>query len=226
MNMMRQLKDFYEEMRGCLAKAPLFVLYLDGLGYYMYEHALRNGKISDLKERYQVEPVQTVAPPVTNAAMATILTGCLPRQHEICSRKEHVPKVPTIFREWGHRAVCLEGDSVIVQTEILPRLHTARSGKTADEWIFRSALKEIEKGAYFIFAHFHGIDDAAHLWGPYAEETLEEIEKKDRIAGMIAERFRGQVLLISDHGLHEENGAGNHGGICREDLTAIWGKKR
>ena len=136
---MRQLKDFYNEMRRCLAKAPLFVLYLDGFGYYMYEYARKKGVIPCMEEHFLIEPVCSVKPPVTNPAMATILTGRLPKQHLITDRRGHVPAVPTIFGEWIEQAVCLEGDSVIIRTEILPRLDTARQGKSADEWIFQSA---------------------------------------------------------------------------------------
>ena len=125
---MRQLKDFYNEMRRCLAKAPLFVLYLDGFGYY--EYARKKGVIPCMEEHFLIEPVCSVKPPVTNPAMATILTGRLPKQHLITDRRGHVPAVPTIFGEWKEQAVCLEGDSVIIRTEILPRLHTARQGNS------------------------------------------------------------------------------------------------
>lgn len=223
---MRQLKDFYNEMRRCLAKAPLFVLYLDGFGYYMYEYARKKGVIPCMEEHFLIEPVCSVKPPVTNPAMATILTGRLPKQHLITDRRGHVPAVPTIFGEWKEQAVCLEGDSVIIRTEILPRLHTARQGKSADEWIFQSALREIEKDTRFIFAHFHGIDDAAHRFGPYGTPSLDEIRRKDEMTGEICSRFKGQILLISDHGLYEKEQTGDHGFGYREDLTAVWGKRR
>ncbi|MGI6011077.1 MAG: alkaline phosphatase family protein [Ruminococcus sp.] len=222
---MRQLKDFYEEMRRCLKEAPLFVLYLDGLGYYMYEYAKREGRISAMEEKYRVEPAQSVFPPLTNPALATILTGRMPGEHKILNRSSHVLQVPTIFDEWKGNSAYLEGDSVIVRTNPLPKLHTAWKGQKGDERIFHSALKEIDKGTYFIFVHFHGIDDAAHMGGPYSLDVLAEIKRKDEIAGVIAEHFPGQVLLISDHGLHEEGKGGDHGNTCHEDLTVIWGTK-
>lgn len=224
--MMKQLKSFYEEMRRCLRETPLFVIYLDGMGYSMYESAADAGKIPQIASAFQVDPVRTVIPPVTHPALATILTGCLPEEHKILNRNCHVPAVPTIFKDWKKNAAYLEGDSVIIRTELPPRLHTKREGLETDEWIFQSVLAEIGKGTYFILAHFHGIDDAAHLYGPYGEKTLEEIERKDEMTGEIVRRFQGQVLLISDHGLHESSESGDHGWNCPEDMTAIWGKRR
>lgn len=223
--MMKQLRDFYEEMRRCLNKAPLFVLYLDGLGYYMYEYAKKEGKLSAMEEKYRIEPARSVFPPLTHSALATILTGSMPGEHMITNRNSHVLQMPTIFDEYKGKCTYLEGDSVIIRTNPLPKLHSAGEGQRVDERIFYSALKEIEKGTYFIFAHVHGIDDAAHIKGPYSPNVLAEIKRKDEMAGVIAERFPGQVLLLSDHGLHKDGNRGDHGEKCPEDLTVIWGTK-
>ena len=149
------LTDFNRIVKASLRRGPVLVCYLDGLGYYGYRKALEQNRLPYIKEHFWVNPMRTVFPPLTNPAMATMLTGEEPEVHGVVSRKEHRTKVPTIFAEFGKSAAVIEGDSIIVQTEIRQRLHTASEKESMDMAVYQGALEAMEEGAAFLFVHFH-----------------------------------------------------------------------
>lgn len=224
---MKQISAFYGRMKGCLGKAPLFVCYLDGLGYGMYQNACKQGYLPFISSHFQVEPMLTVTPPITNPAMATMLTGVLPEVHGIKSRKDRILHSETIFAGLKECEVAfLEGDTVIIKTEIRPILHTAAQGRGCDYWIAKDCHQAICEEVPFIFAHFHEIDDCAHTYGPYSVQTLQQLKEIDIVIGRLSEVFEGTFLLVSDHGLHEDGqGQGTHGDGCQEDYVAVWGER-
>lgn len=223
---MKMLAEFFGRMAECLESGPLLVWYLDGLGYRMYEQARRAGYMSQIDACFQVSPVSSVYPPLTNPALATMLTGLQPEEHGVCDRSVRRLDKPTIFEQVTSSFAWLEGDSVIIKTQSRPKLHTDRDGQGCDEWICKSAQQELDKGTRFIFAHLHQIDDCGHTYGPYARQTLRQMEKTDRMISEISAAFPGKVLLISDHGMHVQEGKGSHGMDCEEDMLAIWGEYR
>lgn len=223
---MRMLNEFSGKMKNCLMKGPLIVWYLDGFGYRMYEYAKDAGCIPYIAGAFDVSPVSSVSPPLTAPALATMLTGLLPQKHGVTDRSVRKLAYPTIFDEISGTAAWLEGDSVILKTPFRPRLHTDRDGRGCDSWICRSVEREIAAGTEFIFAHLHQIDDCGHMYGPYDEKTLRQIRQTDVWVGDISRKVDGNVLIISDHGMHEEADGGEHGTDCEEDMLAIWGERR
>lgn len=223
---MKMLNEFFGRMMDCLESGPLLVWYLDGLGYRMYEQARKLGYTPQIDARFQIFPVGSVYPPLTNPALATMLTGLLPEVHGVYDRSVRRLDKPTIFEQVTSSFAWLEGDSVIIKTKSRPKLHTDRDGQGCDKWICQSAQQELDQGTRFIFAHLHQIDDCGHAYGPYAGQTLLQIAKTDRMISGISAAFPGKVLLISDHGLHPQEGKGSHGTDCEEDMLAIWGEYR
>ncbi len=223
---MRMLNEFSGKMKNCLMKGPLIVWYLDGFGYRMYEYAKDAGCIPYIAGAFDVSPVSSVSPPLTAPALATMLTGLLPQEHGVTDRSVRKLAYPTIFDEISGTAAWLEGDSVILKTPFRPRLHTDQNGEGCDSWICRSVEREIAAGTEFIFAHLHQIDDCGHTYGPYGVGTLHQIKETDSRMARICGNFSGHMLLISDHGMHEEADGGEHGTDCEEDMLAIWGERR
>jgi len=219
------LINFYGVMERSRQEKPTLVCYLDGLGYRLYQYALENGRIPFIANHFWVCEMKTVEPSITNPAMATMLTGVLPVEHGILSRKEHKPAVPTIFADEIYRnsSAIIEGDSVIVRTEVIPRLNCAVSGENIDRLIFEGTKEAIKEDKRYIFAHFHGIDDVEHDYGPYAEEVLSRLEELDGYLHILSDLWKGNILIISDHGMHEEENGGNHGTDMEEDTIVPFG---
>ena len=225
----RSLSEFAPSVREKLAWGKVLVCYLDGVGYRMFRTAAERGVVPCMSREFSVIPVRTVEPPVTNPAMATMITGELPEVHGVHSRKDKEMLVPTFFSgRSGEDTAYLEGDTRILKTELLPRLHAAAKGKGCDYWSYWDACEAAKQGVEFIFVHFHEIDDAAHTYGPYSRECMEKLSQTDGYIGELAGIFPGEVLLISDHGMHKTQDGGNHGESGPpydiEDMLAIWGE--
>ena len=67
------------------------------IGLPYVQNAADNGSVPFISRNFSVLPVRTVEPPVTNPAMATMITGELPDVHGIHSRKDREVLVPTLF---------------------------------------------------------------------------------------------------------------------------------
>lgn len=224
----KRLEDFCGIVMEEAQKNNVLVCYLDGLGYEMYLEAKQQVPMK-MEKLFNIHPALTVEPPITNSAMATMITGLSPQEHGILSHRDRKLKVPTIFSKLGENALLLEGDVSILCTEILPVLHTAEH---MDDEIAEDVKKAIRDEVPFIFAHFHQIDDCAHAWGPYGQKTAEQIFKMDEWLAQFADSFRGTMFVISDHGLSEKKGEGVHGkepsqkeGNIQESLI-IWGERQ
>lgn len=219
------LTDFFRVMVRARKNQPTLVCYLDGLGYGLYQYAVQKGMLPFLANHFWMCEIKTVKPSLTNPAMATMITGVLPTKHGILSRKDHQSAVPTIFADEIYREVSaiIEGDSVIVETEIFPRLHSAVRGKNIDQLIFEGAKEAIKEHKRFIFTHFHGIDDAEHDYGPYAKEVLWRLGEMDEYIHTLSDMWQGNFLIISDHGMHTEGNGGNHGTDLEEDIIVPFG---
>lgn len=223
-------------MEEKLSQGPTIVFYIDGFGYKMFEYAVKNNSIPFIGKNFTVKPLWSVDPPVTNPAMATMISGKEPIEHGVHSRKDRMLKCDTIFSKPYESVAFLEGDSVILKTQLRPKLHIFKDGKSADYWTYTDALKEAQNNTYFIFTHFHEVDDNGHEYGPYSKQVLEKLSQIDSFIEKICHYTKSNILLVSDHGIHEENGAGNHGNILLEeksekeeqyiqDHLALWGIK-
>ncbi|MCH1983651.1 alkaline phosphatase family protein [Ruminococcus sp. OA3] len=221
---MKMLNDFFAKMKECLIQGPLLVWYLDGFGYRMYEYARDAGCIPYITGTFSVSPVSSVSPSLTNPALATILTGMLPQEHGVTDRSVRKLTYPTIFDVASVSAAWLEGDSVLLKTSFRPKLHTDCDGEGCDAGICRSVQYEIAAKTEFIFAHLHQIDDCGHTCGPYDGRTLHQLQETDSRMARISKDFSGNMLIISDHGMHAGAGGGEHGTDCEEDMLAVWGE--
>lgn len=219
------LTDFFRVMKRSRKEQPTIVCYIDGLGYGLYQYAMQKGTIPFLAKHFWMCEMKTVKPSLTSPAMATMITGVLPEKHGILSRKDHKPAVPTIFADEIYREVSaiIEGDSVIVETEVFPRLHSVACGKNIDKLIFEGAKEAIKENKRFIFAHFHEIDDAGHDYGPYAKEVLSRLKEMDGYLQALSDMWQGNFLIISDHGMHTQGNGGNHGTDLEEDTIIPFG---
>lgn len=217
-------EDLCGEMERLAQQGEVCVCYLDGLGWTMYQAAQKAGAVPFLSRAFSIWPIRTVEPAITNAAMATMLTGVGPEIHGIKSHRDRELAVPTLFSRRKEDTVFLEGDTEILRTEIRPLLHTSKKGCFGDAWIVKDVKEALLHRTPFVFAHFHGIDDMAHRYGPYHENTIAQIREVDQWLEEISVLCQGTLLIVSDHGLYEEDGRGSHGRAeGKEDRIALWG---
>lgn len=214
--------DAYYDMKKHIESENVLFLLLDGFGYHQYEYAKEKGFLPFLKD-YEAKKALSVYKPVTNAGLAAIITGRTPEENGVYSRKQRELKVDSIFKlalELEKSTAYIEGNIGILNTEVQPilNLDENKNGYTDDE-VYSSILMAIEDKYQFIFAHFHGIDDASHSYGPLSDEAMESISTIDSYVEDIVSRWDGIVIITADHGVHDVEDGGDHGDFRYEDLV-------
>ncbi|NLM51585.1 MAG: hypothetical protein GX197_02020 [Firmicutes bacterium] len=219
----RSITDLYHDTIYYLTQGEnVLILYLDGFGYHQYLHAKEAGFAPFMATLPEAEPALAVYQPVTNAGFAAMITGKTPAENGVYSRAQKDLKVPTIFgiaQELGKKAALIEGHIKILNTEIEPVLNidANKDGLTDDE-IFASAQTALRQNYDLLFVHFHSIDDLGHSFGDLHQNTLKQIQVVDGYVQELLENWNGKVIILSDHGMHATEEAGNHGVFRYEDL--------
>ena len=189
------------------------VIELDGLGWEMLQRA---------GEEYApwlhpLGPGRALAcyPPISNVGLAAMLTGAPPDRNGVLEREMREMKREDIFSKamkLGKTCAYIEGSHALLNTSIKPVL------SLDDGEAYENAREALAGGPDLMFAHFHGIDEAAHAYGPYAEQTMQKIREIDGYVRALMEGFDGRVIITADHGLHETEEGGGHGELLPEDM--------
>lgn len=200
----------------------VMVIYVDGLGYDIYEKAKGQGYLPFISSFGKAQKALTVFPPITDVAFTSMVTGKTPLHTGIKKRGDSELKCDTVFDKLsrlGKKFVVVEGNIKILNDDVSPVLNTDenKNGLVDDE-ILNSSIKEIKDDPDVLLVHFHSYDDMAHKYGPYAPEAMKQLKVIDDWTKELVNSWKGYAIIVSDHGMHEEDGAGTHGSFCREDL--------
>ncbi len=211
------LTDVYYDMEYYLEKEePVMLVYIDGMSHEIFEKAMHGGIIPTISNG-QIQKALTVHTSVTNAGFAAMITGETPDVngiHTRANRRLHVPSIFKLAIDQNIKTAFLEGDANILNTEITPKLHV-----NGDQDILESTKEAVEDGNNFIFVHLHELDELGHSFGPMAPELYEYLESIDKELKVIFEKFQGQVIITTDHGMHKIEQGGSHGTMCYEDMV-------
>ncbi|NLJ57660.1 MAG: alkaline phosphatase family protein [Tissierellia bacterium] len=217
------ITDTYRQMKEYMEKdKKVMTVLLDGFSYNQFKLAQEKDYIPFLSEHFK-NTALSIYTPVTNAGFAAIITGQTPDINGVHDRSVREMKVGSIFEyslQNNKKALLLEGDIKILNTEIEPLLHIDlnKDGDTDDE-IYESALNAVKEDYDLIFIHFHGIDDRGHSYGPYARETMDYIKTIDQYLQELSLNWEGVIILVPDHGMHESKEGGNHGICTQSDMV-------
>ncbi len=217
------IADAYDEALYYTGKdIPVLLLFLDGFSYEQYSYAMANGHAPYLAGVTGAEPALSFYKPVTNVGFAAMITGQGPEQNNIHSRGDRIldESIFSVLDDQGKTSLLLEADIRILDAKTQEVLHvdTNQDGSIDDE-IYRSALIALDQGYDYLLVHFHKIDDAGHSYGPFGDETLEQIRLHDGYVESLVQGFEGKVIIVADHGMHETLDGGTHGQVRWEDLV-------
>ncbi len=192
----------------------MLVLFVDGFALEVYHEANKRKLIPNIASG-ELFVVFASNESVTNTGYATMITGVTPDIHGVHNRDYRSLNVPTIFQialDLGIGTAFLEGNAQMLDTEISPILHI-----NGDYEIIESTKKSIADGDGFIFTHLHELDELGHLYGVDHEKIYEYITQLDIQIGKLMEQFDGKILITTDHGMHNNGDAGDHGDVRYED---------
>lgn len=237
-NYIAQDKTEVEDVAGIIADPPKFsitdvssdtvyqlekgndvmIIELDGLGWEMLEMAKEKGLASYLSG-LEAQQALSVYPPISPAGLAAMITGTTPDINGVTGRGIMDFTGEDIFskaQKLSKTVAYIEGDIKMLNTSIEPILSVNEGAQ--DSIVFKNTQKAIAEKNQLIFTHFHSIDDDATTYGPYSEESMEQIKLVDDMVKQLVEGFNGTVIITSDHGLHATETAGTHGRLCSEDM--------
>ncbi len=201
----------------------ILIIYIDGLGYDLYLHALKNNIIPYMASLDKGDKAITTYPPITDVTFASMVTGKTPKYTTIHDREKKTMPVESMFEiadSMGKTSKLIEGDIRILtcDVETILNIDDNKDGFIDDE-IYRYTLKEIKKPKDILLVHFHSYDDLAHLYGPYSDRALEQLSVLDNYIQDIVKNYEGDIIITSDHGMHDTgDGRGMHGLFLSEDL--------
>jgi len=200
----------------------VLIVELDGWGWEMYRRSPQP-YLSGLAAM----KAMAVFPPLSPVGLASMLTGELPVVHGIHDRSSRESGAEDIFAKaaaMGRKAIYIEGNTSLIRTSLPPVLSPDLNGLNGtDDEVYDNAIKAMAEAPDLLFVHFHGIDDAAAEYGPYAPETLAKITYIDSLVEDLAAGWSGRIIITADHGLHQTSNeitgvAGDHGVFCAEDM--------
>lgn len=196
----------------------VLVIELDGLGWKMFNAAKDNNMLPYMST-LPVQQVLAVYPPISPVSLAAMLTGETPEVNGIHDRETMDFEGEDIFAkalQMGKSVAYIEGDTKMLNTSVEPILSINEG--LQDSNVFKNTQAAIAENKQFIFTHFHSIDDDATSYGPYAQETYDQILAVDEMVKTLVDSFNGTIIITADHGLHETQTGGTHGRICSEDM--------
>jgi hypothetical protein len=199
----------------------VLVIYVDGLSFEQYNYAISNNLTPFISTLPNALPALSVYKPVTNSGFAAMLTGQPPYKNGILDRSYREPQIETIFDYLSSiekKSILIEGNINILSlnTDVILNIDTDKDGYTDNE-VFNSAMNKMHN-IDFCLVHFHGLDDAGHTYGPFAEKTMAKLTEIDNYIETLVDNWTGKVIITSDHGMHKTEEGGNHGDFRYEDL--------
>ena len=219
---MLNISEVYRDALYFLERGEqVLIIELDGWGWEMYLRAEQPylGGLNAMK-------ALAVFPPLSPVGLASMLTGELPAVHGIHDRTNREPAAEDIFAmaaAMGKKAIYIEGNTSLIRTSLPPVLSPDLNGVNGtDDEVYANAKVAMVENPDLLFVHFHGIDDVAATYGPYAPETLAKIFYIDALVAELAAAWSGRIIITADHGLHltsnEISGGGDHGVFRAEDM--------
>ncbi|MCL2495492.1 MAG: alkaline phosphatase family protein [Oscillospiraceae bacterium] len=202
-------ETYHDALRALEQGRRVMIIELDGMGFDMLPYAPHLASLS---------PRRALAcyPPISPVGLAAMLTGETPDVHGIQGRENRALSCEDLFaaaEQLGKTCAYIEGGHTLINTSMRPDL------ALDDANAFTLAKDALESAPDLLFVHFHGIDEAAHAFGPHAGDTRQVVAELDGCVRSLLEGFDGRVIITADHGLHKTEGGGNHGEFLPEDMV-------
>jgi arylsulfatase A-like enzyme len=163
---------------------------------------------------------QTVAPSVTAAVMASLMTGLVPSSHGVVSDRFHIPRrrspidpLPRVLTAAGYPCSAFVRAMPVIYAGLARRIARhlgidhVRCGGTGAEDVLDSARSRLsEQGRGLIFMHWPDADLAGHERGWMSPAYAAGARKLDTALGQLTDilaRQRDQhtlVVALADHG--------------------------
>jgi hypothetical protein len=170
---------------------------------------------------------QTIFPPVTLPAHASMLSGYPPTKHGIdwndYRPERGVITVTTLFsltHAAGLRNVMVVGKDKLAHLNVPGAVDAYVFARSGDQDAADQAVAQIPSGFDLMFVHFPNTDFFGHLFGWMSATQIAQLSRTDEALGRLLSALPPEttVILASDHGGHGIV----HGSDIPEDMTIPW----
>jgi len=208
------------------APPPVVIISIDGLR----ADALAQARVPNLQAltrrgAYSLQ-AQTIFPPATLPAHASMLTGLPPAAHGV-DWNDYLPErgviTSTLFlsaRAAGLRTVLVAGKEKFAHFDAPGALDAYVFATGGDQDVVDQALVQAQAGFGLLVVHLPNTDYFGHLTGWMSETYLFQLTRTDEAVGRLLAALPADTLVIvtADHG-----GLGLTHGLRRpEDMTIPW----
>jgi hypothetical protein len=194
--------------------SPLLVIIIDSYGHIYHQHLAALGEKNYLHD-LDVQPLRSAYPPKSRYNIWALGSG---------DRLQNRNEARELFNFTTFENSVFLGGAIRLfakEIEFVSAIDTLRYNDYA---IFRQAAERIHSDKYdLIFVHFVSIDEAGHDHGAYSIERLEQTKLVTSYIEELVKLWNGDVLFVSDHGMHDKDGKGTHFRAIDEDIIGIWG---
>ena len=170
---------------------------------------------------------QTVFPPVTLPAHASMLSGYPPEAHGI-TWNDYQPArgtitVTTLFsltHAAGLRTVMVVGKEKFAHLDAPGSVDAYLFATRGDQDVADQAIAQIQSSFDLMFVHFPNNDYFGHLYGWMSKTQIAQLARTDEAVGRLLAALPANttVILTADHGGHGLL----HGASIPEDMTIPW----
>ena len=198
----------------------VMVIIIDGLGYQLYQEALRDD-LAPTVTSGRAEKALSVLPPITNVAVAAMMTGRTPDATGVAQRGDRQPLVPTLLEtlsDLGLKGAFVGGSIGFLELGGEMVLSLEGDHDSVDEAVYQNAREYAERDYDVLIVHFKDVDNLAHRHGPRAPQVREHLSRVDGYVEELFGEWDGPRIILSDHGLHRTPEGGHHGELRFEDM--------
>jgi hypothetical protein len=211
--------SLHDKLLPLMKEGPVLALFVDSYGMFLRDQQNILGDTTAL-QKLPLQPLRAAYPSKTESSYWAFGTG-----NSFWRRGESRTILEDVLPA-GTDAVLVEEERPYYQA-LVPVLKNSDENKdgAVDDDIYRAALAELPKNHRFMLVHFHSIDDDGHRYGPYSEQRLQRTRQVSDYVTDLISRWKGPVILFSDHGMHDNaRHGGGHGTAAIEDMLALWGR--
>jgi len=206
---------------------PLLTIFVDSYGYHYHKH-LKAVEDENFLHTLDLKPLRVAYPPKTKYNYWAIGTGRkrqgnkdLSNCPSRCPMMQKCEASDKIFTNMPYKSpVIIGGPFQLYQSDI--RYIAAMDTLEHHDKQIYLIVKENLSDNDFVFVHFDAIDNAGHSYGAYSKERLEQTRSVAEYIKDLVNAWKGDVLIFSDHGMHNRFGKGTHYSARYYDLIGVW----
>lgn len=202
------INDVYLDSMHYLKKnEPVMIIIINGLGYYQYVNAYNDGDIPFLQGQTIANRSLTAYRPTTENALKSMFN------YENNNLFDQIKAI-------NNSSIYISNTKYIESSNLnYESVRDNNENHYYDDDTFNKISEIINNNDSLIVSNFTDYEKNALAFGPYSDEALTTLRNFDNYISKLSEKWPGNIIITSDHGIHENQaGEGANGSFRFEDM--------